>query len=128
MNFSPKIHPVIDTSFRNFRKILKFTMEYRCKIHNFTKSLKSENYETQFRRFSDFLCLCSRGTLDQKKNLYGVIFFFLVIFFFIFFLKLAQKKIYIKKKNHFAARFFYPNFGIKRVYQKCPSFFFILFG
>ena len=65
-------------------------MEYRCKIHNFTKSLKSENSETQFRRFSDFLCLCSMGTLDQKKNLYGVIFFFSDIFFF--FLKLAQKK------------------------------------
>ena len=38
LNFLSKIPPVIDTNFRNFRKILKFAMEYCCKIHNFTKS------------------------------------------------------------------------------------------
>ena len=81
-------------------------MEYRCKIHNFTKSLKSENSETQFRRFSDFLCLCSMGTLDQKKNLYGVIFFFSDIFFF--FLKLAKKKNITKKKISLRRQVFLP--------------------
>ena len=92
LNFLSKIPPVIDTNFKNFRKILKFTIKYRCKIHNFTKSSKSENSETQFCRFSDFLCLCSRGTLDQKKKIYMEwYFFFFFWFFFFFFLKIFFK-------------------------------------
>ena len=54
----------------------------------------------------------------KKKSIWRDI-FFSDIFFIIFFLKLApQKKYHTKKKNHFATRFFYPNFGIKRVYQQ----------